>query len=276
MKKPSYLKWIIEEKDVVLNNGEVITCFKLDYLDDDSVLDEWALHIRQHYISDSELENSCKELEMSPSEYLKSMVIPQKEDPFSGAARSNGISEILFSDLMAFIYGLEVPRCRFDNMSGKTVSEHGADVIGYRFFNDNKCPNNKDRLVTVEVKSGLTEKNADVIERAVIDANKDEYRYAQSLDYMRKKLARMGKISEARDIIRFLKKSVCDYKIEHYAGGISSLKDIPIGNFEGKEFKVIPEIDGTELRLKGKASIYFIHGERLMELAHKIYDRCIK
>lgn len=277
MERPSYLKWLIEEKGVTLDNGESIQCYKLDYVKDDETLNAWAIHIRRHYISDEKLDESCEELEISPEEYLKQFVIPQKgKDRMAGTARSNGISEILFSDLLEFIYGLEVPRCRMDNMSGPTVSEHGTDVIGYKYYNADKSPDIKDRLVTVEVKAGLTQKTTQVIEKAVIDANKDEYRIAQSLDYMRKKLKRMNKQAEAEDILRFQKKTKYDYQLENYAAGMSSLEEIPEQKVDGNEMKIIPEIVGEDLRLKGDAGIYYVHGKSLMELAHNIYDRCVR
>lgn len=277
MERPSYLTWLIEEKGVALDNGEVIQCYKLDYSDDDETLNAWAIHLRRHYISDEELIESCGELEISPEEYLKQFVIPQKgKDRMAGTARSNGISEILFSDLLEFIYGLEVPRCRMDNMSGSTVSEHGTDVIGYKFHNPDKTPDTKDRLVTVEVKARLTQNTAKVIEKAVIDANKDEYRMAQSLDYMRKKLKRMNKQDEAKDILRFQKKTKIDYQLENYAAGMSSLEEIPEQQRDGNKIRIIPEIDGENLRIKGDAGIYYVHGKCLMELAHKIYDRCVR
>ena len=277
MERPSYLKWLIEEKGVTLDNGESIQCYKLDYVKDDETLNAWAIHIRRHYISDEELDESCEELEISPEEYLKQFVIPQKgKDRMAGTARSNGISEILFSDLLEFIYGLEVPRCRMDNMSGPSVYEHGTDVIGYKYYNADKSPDIKDRLVTVEVKAGLTQKTTQVIEKAVIDANKDEYRIAQSLDYMRKKLKRMNKQAEAEDILRFQKKTKYDYQLENYAAGMSSLEEIPEQKVDGNEMKIIPEIVGEDLRLKGDAGIYYVHGKSLMELAHNIYDRCVR
>lgn len=277
MERPSYLTWLIEEKGVILDNGEPIRCYKLDYSDDDEILNAWAVHLRRHYITDKELAETCEELELSSEEYLKQFVIPQKgKDKMAGTARSNGISEILFSDLLEFIYGFEVPRCRMNNMSGPTVSEHGTDVIGYKFHNSDKTPDTKDRLVTVEVKAGLTQDTTDVIEKAVIDANKDEYRLAQSLDYMRKKLKRMDKLDEAKDILRFQKKTRVDYKLENYAAGVSSLEEIPEFELDGNKTKIIPEIVGDDLRLKGDAGIYYVHGKSLMELAHKIYDRCVK
>ena len=277
MERPSYLTWLIEEKGVVLDNGEPIRCYKLDYSDDDETLNAWAVHLRRHYISDEDLAESCDLLELSPEEYLKQFVIPQKsKDRMAGTARSNGISEILFSDLLEFIYGFDVPRCRMDNMSGPTVSEHGTDVIGYKFHKSDKTPDIQDRLVTVEVKAGLAQKTTEVIEKAVVDANKDEYRLAQSLDYMRKKLKRMDKLDEAKDILRFQQKTKVDYKLENYAAGMSSLEEIPEVELDGKKTKIVPEIVGDDLRLKGDAGIYYVHGKSLMELAHKIYDRCVR
>lgn len=277
MERPSYLTWLIEEKGVILDNGEPIRCYRLDYSDDDEILNAWAVHLRRHYISDEELAKTCEALELSSEEYLKQFIIPQRgKDKMAGTARSNGISEILFSDLLEFIYGFEVPRCRMDNMSGPTVSEHGTDVIGYKFHNSDKTPNTNDRLVTVEVKAGLTQKTTEVIEKAVIDANKDEYRLAQSLDYIRRKLERMDRLDESKDVLRFQKKTKVDYKVENYAAGMSSLEEIPVLELDGNKTKIIPEIVGDDLRLKGDAGIYYVHGKSLMELAHKIYDRCVK
>lgn len=276
MDKPSYLTWLIAEENVILDNKEPIVCYRLDYVDDDAILDNWALHIRRHYISDKDLLDSCEDLDVLIEEYLKQNIIPQKEEPLGGTARSNVISEVLFSDLLEFVYGLEVPRYRQDNMSGKTVSEHGTDVIGYKFYNPNKIPDERDYLVTVEVKAGLTEKNAGVIEKAVIDAKKDEFRLAQSLDFMRKKLKKMDQMEAAKDVIRFQKKTEIDYKLDNYAAGMSSLSEIPESDINGEKKKIVPEIVGDDLRLKGDAGIYYVHGKKLMELAHKIYDRCVK
>ena len=276
MDKPSYLTWLIAEENVILDNGEPIVCYRLDYVDDDVILDNWALHIRRHYISDEELSDSCKSLNLSEKEYLRKNVIPQRGERLGATARSNVISEVLFSDLLEFVYGLEVPRYRQDNMSGKTVSEHGTDVIGYKFYHPDKTPDERDYLITVEVKAGLTQKSTDVIEKAVVDANKDEFRLAQSLDFMRRKLKRMDQLDAAKDVLRFQKKADIDYRLDKRAAGMSSLTEIQELEINGKKSKIIPEIVGDELRLKGDASIYYVHGKRLMELAHKIYDRCVR
>lgn len=276
MDKPSYLTWLIAEENVILDNGEPIVCYRLDSVDDDVILDNWALHIRRHYISDEELSDSCKSLNLSEEEYLRQNVIPQRGERLGATARSNVISEVLFSDLLEFVYGLEVPRYRQDNMSGKTVSEHGTDVIGYKFYHPDKTPDERDYLITVEVKAGLTQKSTDVIEKAVVDANKDEFRLAQSLDFMRRKLKRMDQLDAAKDVLRFQKKADIDYRLDKCAAGMSSLTEIRELEINGKKSKIIPEIVGDELRLKGDASIYYVHGKQLMQLAHKIYDRCVR
>lgn len=132
---------MIEEDGVVLDNGEPIKCYKLDYTDDKEIIDAWTIHIRKHYVSDEEFAESCDELDMASEEYLRLNVNPQKgEDKMSGTARSNGISEILFSDLLDFAHDFEMPHCGINNMSEKTVSEHGTDVIGYKFNNPDKKP----------------------------------------------------------------------------------------------------------------------------------------
>ena len=86
----------------------------------------------------------------------------------------------------------------------------------------------------------------------------------------------MNKQAEAEDILRFQKKTKYDYQLENYAAGMSSLEEIPEQKVDGNEMKIIPEIVGEDLRLKGDAGIYYVHGKSLMELAHNIYDRCVR
>ena len=60
MDKPKYLKWIVEEDGIIENFDRPLRCYIIDYNKDTEVLDDWALHIRRHYISDEELEEECK------------------------------------------------------------------------------------------------------------------------------------------------------------------------------------------------------------------------
>lgn len=278
MIRPEYLKWIIEEQGLIENNDKQIKCYKIEYNNDPIILDEWALHIRRHYIGDEELEEEHSLVGMDVEQYLRKYVIPQKKEYLGPTARSNTISEILFSDLLEFIYGYHVPRCRQHNMSGKTVSEHGTDVIGYKFARDRNHPNKDDRLLAVEVKAKLSSGDSTVISSAIKDSVKDEYRTSLSLNYMRKKLKEMGKTDESEDIKRFQNKveEGLDYSLRYIAAGITSIDSLENKMIDGKAVDVIPGIDGATLAINDGTSIFFVHGKQLMNLTHEIFERCIK
>ena len=58
MEKPQYIDWIVEETGIVIKDDIPLKCYKIDYKDDESILDDWALHIRRNYIEDTELKVS--------------------------------------------------------------------------------------------------------------------------------------------------------------------------------------------------------------------------
>lgn len=194
MDRPQYVNWIVREDGVVFEDQQPLNCYRLSYVIDDAILDDWALHIRKHYVPDGELEEDAALNKLTVEEYLRQYVIPQKGEPFGPTARSNDISEILFADLFEFILNYEVPRCKQHNRSGKNESEHGTDIIAYRFFAEGKAPHKNDELVAIEVKALLSSNEADkVIKDAVTDSKKDEDRVSHTLNYYRKKLRFMGK-----------------------------------------------------------------------------------
>lgn len=269
MKRPQYINWIVKEDGVVFEDQQPRNCYKLSYEIDDAILDDWALHFRRHYVSDDELEEDVALHKLTAEEYLRQYAIPQAGEPFGSTARSNDISEILFADLFEFILNYEVPRCKQYNRSGKNESEHGTDVIAYRFYTERKEPNKNDELVAVEVKARLSSTEAcATIKDSVADSKKDEHGFSHTLDYYRKKLRAMGKSSEAADIARFQQKTEYPYKISYVGAAISSLPTI--------EKKVIVGIKGADLQLKTDQSVFYIHGIDLMTLAHQVFERCTK
>ena len=140
MDRPQYVNWIVREDGVVFEDQQPLNCYRLSYVRDDAILDDWALHIRKQYVPDGELEEDAALNKLTVEEYLRQYIIPQKGEPFGPTARSNDISEILFADLFEFILNYEVPRCKQHNRSGKNESEHGTDIIAYRFFAEGKAP----------------------------------------------------------------------------------------------------------------------------------------
>ncbi len=276
MNKPEYLRWIIKEDGVIKDNSIQLKCYRIEYNNDPDVLDDWALHIRRHYIPDDELEEDCTLLGLTSEEYLRSSVIPQKDVHLGPTSRSNTITEILISDLLEFVYGFHVPRIRQTNMSGTTVSEHGTDVIGYQFEKEDKTPSSKDKLIAAEVKAVLSKADTSVIKSAVEDSVKDEYRVAQTLNYMRKKLKHYGKLEESKDIERFQLKTKYDYSIFYVPAGITSLAELDEVTVGEEKIHIIPEIDGNDLKLCHGNCIFFVHGKNLMKLTHEVFERCTK
>lgn len=55
MKRPRYIAWLVEETGITIKDGIPLKCYKIDYKKDDTVLDDWALHIRRNYIEDDDL-----------------------------------------------------------------------------------------------------------------------------------------------------------------------------------------------------------------------------
>lgn len=268
MNPPKYINWIAEEDGVVLQDKTPLTCYALNYTLDDAVFDDWALHLRKHYISDRELAESAAVNNLLVEQYLREYIIPQKSDDFGPASRSNDITEILISDLLEFTFGYKVPRCKQQNRSGKTQSEHGTDVIAYKFYKGILTPNKNDELVAAEVKAQLTSNDANAIIDAAVDSKKDEHRFAHTLDYYRKKLKYIGNDSESKEVARFQQKTENNYKVTLIGAAVSSQENIPDN--------IIMGITGEQLSLISNQKIFYIHGKKLMDLTHNIYERCIK
>lgn len=268
MEKPNYLDWIIEEQGISFNDGVPLNSYKITYdVSDEETLDQWAQHIRKHYIRDNELNESLEELSYSKEEYLREFIIPQK-DRQGSVARSTDITEILVADILQFLLNYEVPRIKQLNRSNKNLSEHGTDVIGFRFSNSVDNPSRQDVLVASEVKAALSNINYETINKAVTDSKKDHFRVATTLDYYRLKLKQSGDVENSKKILRFQLKSQHPYKTIYNAFAITTL-----GNIENN---TIIQINGADLNLELDQNVYFIHGNDLMSLAHNVYDRCIK
>lgn len=268
MDKPQYINWIVEETGIVIKDKIPLKCYKIDYNENESILDDWALHIRRNYIDDVELQEDADDNEMTVEQYLHDYVIPQKGEELGSTARSADITEILIADLLEFVYQYSVPRYKLKNRSGKNNSQQGTDVIAYRYKNVDKTTSDKDELIATEVKATLTKTDYTPIESAIIDSRKDEHRLSRSINYCRKRLKELGKVTESEEVKRFLFKPDNNYRITYIAAGISSRENV--------DDVIELNISGEELEFKNNEKIFYVHGKKLMELAHNIYERCQK
>lgn len=269
MNSPKYINWFVEESSVTLEDGVPITCYRLDYTLDNAVYCDWALHIRKHYESDDELKESLQATRKPVEEYLRTFIIPQKTDPFGPTSRSNDFTEIMISDLLEFIQGYTVPRCKQRNRSGKVQSEHGTDILAYKYAKTTKTPDSNDELLAVEVKAGLSSDKYDPIINAVADSHAyDEVRHAHTLNYYRKKLRNINNKQQEYEIARFQQKSEHNYIITYIAAAIISRDQIAND--------VVSGIGNNDLKLRKDNKVFLIHGKKLMDLAHDIFERCVK
>lgn len=268
MDKPKYIGWIIKETGITIKDNIPLNCYRIDYEGDDAVLDDWALHIRRNYIDDDTLIEDSNANGMTVEQYLYKYIIPQKDEPLGPTARSGDMAEILISDLLEFVFNYSVPRYKLINRSGKNNSQQGTDVIAYKYHNADKTPSSRDQLMSTEVKATLTKNEYTPIKRAIKDSQKDCDRLARTINYCRKRLKELGKIDESDDIARFLLKPDSNYKITYAAAGISSKETVD---------EIIDlDISGEDLVIRSEQMLFFVHGKKLMELAHNLYERCTK
>lgn len=266
MERPIYLDWIVEETGVTIKDGIPINCYKIDYKHDETILDEWALHIRRNYIEDEELLLDANINGMTVEQYLHDNVIPQKDEVLGPTVRSGDITEILVCDLLEFVFNYSVPRYKQKNRSGKNNSEHGTDVIAYKFFSNNKNSNEKDELIATEVKAVLTSRDYTPLKNAIIESKKDEHRLARTIDHCRKRLKELGYLEQSSEVARFLLKPDNNYKLTYAAAGVSSCQTVD------KEIEL--SVSGEILQISSNLKVFFIHGKTLMDLTHEIYERC--
>lgn len=266
MDRPLYIDWLVEETGITIKDGVPIQCFKIDYLDDETVIDNWAMHIRRNYIEDVDLISDASINGMSVAQYLQDYVIPQKDEDLGPTARSGDIAEIIVCDLLEFIYRYSVPRYKQKNRPGKSNSEQGTDVIAYKFYNANKVPNVKDELIAAEVKALLSQNGYKPLENAIKESRKDEQRLARTIDYCRKRLKELGHAEESVEVSRFLLKPENNYNLIYAAAGISSRKTV--------DPTIELSVSGEQLQISSKQRVFYIHGEKLMNLTHKLYERC--
>ena len=75
-------------------------------------------------------------------------------------------------------------------------------------------------------------------------------------------------IEEAEEVKRFLFKPDNNYRITYVAAGVSSRENVDDAIELG--------FSGEELEIRKNELIFYVHGQKLMELAHNIYQRCCK
>ncbi len=256
--KPSFINWMAKEESISLH-GVDTACYRLDYEVDEAALDEWALHLRRHYVRDDELAAESHGIGRTPSEYLKEFIIPTEK-----RMRTSDFAEILVSDMLQFVEGYESPRYKHHGRTASNASERGVDVIAYPAF-DPEEPKASDELILVEVKSGAASSLREVLNRVGADCGKDEARRAMTLNYIRQRSLRSKDDRTSSEMARFLMKGDHSYK-STFAGAAT----VGVRNLEGK----LDNMTAEEFGVQGYDRLFIIHADKLMDLIENVYGRC--
>ena len=269
--RPSYIKWLLREKKHV--PGIPTDCYFLDWTIDEAELEAWALHVRRHYVRDDELLEDSSFNEMSVEDYLSTLCIPMRyeRDKRGPAVRAGDFAEIVVSDLLQFIEGLSVPRYKQIERTNPNISDPGSDVVAYK-VDDPGNPQRDDLLLVVEVKAKLTGsvKLEEVIKNAGEHSKKDEpggdFRVPFSLKAIGKRSRAAGDDLTALECRRLM--NLTEYPLTFKRGSavMVSLEDVTA--LEGYSLE--------SLGLSKDERLIVVHGSKLMELVHSVYDRCVK
>lgn len=273
--KPKYIDWIIKENGITFEDGVPLECYKVSYdLTDDTVLNDYATHIRRHYKTDEDLAESVATLGVSEIEYLKNNVIPQKGVSWGSTAISTELCEIMLYDLFEHILNYTALRGRHWDKPTPSSPIQGSDVMVAKVSNNGK-PASSDELCIIEVKARLTQETSTTKNenyKALIDAKSDSdidsLRYSVSLDFMRFKYKSKGETFMKNIVERFQQKANLPYVQKFVAAGVISRKDI--------ENNIVVGVKGADLKITIANQVFLIHGEKLMDLANEVYGRIIK
>lgn len=259
--KPAFISWLIEERDVLIV-GASMRCFRIEGRIDDKMLQEWALHIRRHYIRDDELIDYANYYELPVEQHLREYCIPNMPQ-----IRGGDFAEILISDLIQFIEGYEVPRYKQHGREDKNRSEHGTDVIAYKLSNP-KIPSTKDELLAVEVKSRSASTDLKgAITEAARDSLKDRSRTAMTLRYYARRSRAAHDTQTSMELKRFLHASEHPFKETFAIGAVAGVVNAQTH---------LANKSASDLMISHGTKIFVIHRAKLMELVHNVYNRCVQ
>lgn len=271
--RPAAIGWIVEEKGIVFEDNIPLTVYRINYdMTDDLKLNEWATHIRKHYICDSDLTELSNERNMLPSKYLQDLVVPRIDripdyrntNKLGRSVITGEFAEIVLYDLFEYVLGYKALRGRHWDKPTPEAGITGSDVIVAKIHDG--YPNNpEDQLLIIESKANHSKNAFHVLKSAKKDSDKDSLRTAFSIDYLRKKYNDKGQIDLKKVIDRFMDKANKPYKDLYIAAGMMSHGDISDNK--------IPGIRGEDIQIKTADEIFLLHGDDLKSLAYELYKR---
>ena len=135
--REEHVRWLIDTGEkLTLDNGKSVDVWVLRHVEDDDMLSAWAMHLRNHYCLDDEIDFYRRGLGLSRTDYLNNIKLPDSIKAPGPSIRAGDFSEILVSDYLQFILDYWVPRTRYGDKTVRNESTKGSDVIGFKIIDE--------------------------------------------------------------------------------------------------------------------------------------------
>lgn len=262
--KPSYLDWLIQEKQVTTSEGKQINVYELVIQNDENILNSWAKHLREHYCADSDIDVLRTGFGLERKDYLRTIKFPDARTSPGPSVRSGDFTEILVADYVQYVLDYIVPRTRYDRKVNRNSSTMGSDLIGYKC---GKKISNNDELIVFEVKaraSDVPPTSESRLQKAIDDSNKDVVRLAETLNAVVQRLIDRRNFEDAKRVQRFQNSSDNPYRRTYAAAAVHSNM-----SYSEAVLKTVSTLNHADPDL----SLIVIHCDKLMDFIHKMYRR---
>lgn len=263
---PKHIQWFQSVDEINLCNGQAIKVYDFNYIDNQEIMDEWAIYFRKHYCSDEDVNFLMRGTGLSREEFLLQRKFPDESTSFGPATRAGDFAEILVADYLQYVLNHYVPRTRYDRKIVRNESVKGCDVMGFMIANKNEVSED-DSILVFEVKAKFSgNKKENKLQEAINHSEKDQLRVSESLNAIKQRLWDRRDYDGCEKIERFQDKADRPYKLN--LGAVAMVKS----SLYDKDLFSNVDITGH----KGKVELIVIKGNEMMNLVHELYRRASK
>ena len=264
---PKYTEYYVDDELVITKQGKQIKVLELKPNNEDDAIEEWARHLRRHYINDGELIDLSEIMGIPNNQVLSNLIFPDPSDKFGKSTMVGDFTEIMIADYLQYVNDYVVPRTRYNHKDKRNRSTQGSDLIAYSMEN-HSVSSLHDELRVYEVKAQSSDSLPKLkLQEAINDSEKDFTRLAESMVTSCRRLLATDRKADAKIVARFLNDTDRPYQTIHGAAAVHSdksyskdlLKDVDVSMFSKQGIELI-----------------VIHCNQLLSFILQMYERASK
>ena len=263
-KTPPHIQWLIDTGiRLKTADGKDIEVWEFRHKHDSLLLSEWAVHFRNQYCLDAQIDILRKGTGRSRMEYLTEIKFPGKTTKLGPSIRSGDFGEILIADYLEFICNYWVPMSRISRTI-RDEADKGSDIIGIKIIHPRKFSLN-DEMIVFEAKATFSNTKRNRLQDAVNASNKDELRKGESLNAIKQRFLDKNKMENVKKIERF--QNILDNPFIEISGAAAILENSVFDKTKFNETATSFHYNYNSL------SLIVVKGENMMPLVHELYQR---